>query len=67
MSEEKQDSPKITTVVKQKNPLRVEAGKQLATISKQAKEQKMCEKLEKENQLNDNQDNYNYTHTFGLS
>ena len=35
MSEEKQDSPKITTVVKQKNPGRVEALKRLAAISKQ--------------------------------
>ena len=35
MSEEKQDSLKITTV-KQKNPGRVEAGKQLAAVSREA-------------------------------
>ena len=40
-SEEKQDLPNITTV-KQKNPGRVEAGKQ-------AKRQKIHEKIEQEN------------------
>ena len=45
MSEE---TPKITTVKKKKDPKRVEAGKRLAAISKEARERKMRERLEQE-------------------
>ena len=45
MSEE---TPKITTVKKEKDPKRVEAGKRLAAISKEARERKMRERLEQE-------------------
>ena len=38
--------PKITAVKKEKDPKRVEAGKRLAAMSKNAKEKKMREKIE---------------------
>ena len=40
MSEEKQDSPKITMAVKEKHPGQVQAGRRLAVISKQTKERR---------------------------
>ena len=46
MSEE---TPKITTVKKEKDPKRVEPGKRLAAISKAAKQRKMRNKIESEN------------------
>lgn len=66
MSKIKQGSLKITTVVKQKNTGRIEAGKRLAAISKHAKETKLREKIEKENPLNDNVTMI-YTYIFGLT
>ena len=65
MSEE---TPKITTVKKEKDPKRVEAGKRLAAISKAAKERKMCNKIESENkQENAGFDyNINYGLVFGI-
>lgn len=50
MSEQqvKQNPPIITSVAKTKHPRRVEAGKRLATISRQAKERKARERFLKE-------------------
>ena len=61
MSEE---TPKITTTKKEKDPKRVEAGKRLAAISKAAKERKLREKIESENSNNDF--NINYGLVFGF-
>ena len=43
-----ENTPKITAVKKEKDPKRVEAGKRFAAISKSAKEKKMSEKMESE-------------------
>ena len=43
-----ENAPKITAVKKEKDPNRVEAGKHFAAISKSAKEKKMREKIESE-------------------
>ena len=68
MSEEKQDAPKITSIVKPKDPRRVEAGKQLAKISKAAKERKMHDKIEKGNHSDEDsaQFHYKYISIVGL-
>ena len=46
MSEEFKTTEKITSVVKTKDPRRVEAGKRLGMISKQAKEKKLAQMRE---------------------
>ena len=46
MSEESKTTGKITSVVKTKDPRRVEAGKRLGMISKQAKERKLAQMRE---------------------
>ena len=46
MSEESKTTEKITSVVKTKDPRRVEAGKRLGMISKQAKERKALRERE---------------------
>ena len=46
MSEESKTTEKITSVVKTKDPRRVEAGKRLGMISKQAKERKLAQMRE---------------------
>ena len=48
MSEESKTTEKITSVVKTKDPRRVEAGKRLGMISKQAKERKLARVREAE-------------------
>ena len=63
MSED--NTPKITTVKKQKDPKRVEAGKRLALISKASREKKMREKIENENRQEDNEWNIDYTLILG--
>ena len=55
MSEE---TPKITTTKKEKDPKRVEAGKWLAAICKAAKERKMREKIESENKQENGSSDY---------
>ena len=62
-----QDQPKITTVKKAKDPRRVEAGKRLAAISKEARERKMREKIESENKHKEDETwNINYGALFGV-
>ena len=58
---------KITTVKKEKDPRRVEAGKRLASISKAARERKMREKILAESKQNDNieRSDINYGLIFG--
>ena len=62
-----EDHPKITTVKKEKDPRRVEAGKRLASISKAARERKMREKILAESKQNDNIEssdiNYGYLYS----
>ena len=41
-------TPRVTTVKKEKDPRRVEAGKRLAAISKAAKERKLRERIRAE-------------------
>ena len=53
-----EDSPKITITKKEKDPERVEAGKRLATISKAAKERKVRDKIELENDSSGFEINY---------
>ena len=55
MSEE---TPKITTTKKEKDPKRLEAGKRLAAISKATKQRKMCEKIESENKQENGSGDY---------
>ena len=57
---------KITSVAKTEDQKRVEAGKRLAMISKQAKERKMRQKIESEVEEN-NTGNLSNTYIFGLS
>ena len=58
--EETTIAPKTTKVKKEKDPERVEAGKRLAAISKAAKERKMRDKIESEN------DSYGFEIYYGL-
>ena len=51
MSEGTKDDVKITTVEKVKDPKKVEAGKKLAAISKQAKEKKAIEASNREERV----------------
>ena len=60
-SEEK--APKITSVKKDKDPKRVQAGKRLAAISKTARENKMRKKIEAEK--SQESWNINYPIVFG--
>ena len=62
-SEEK--APKITSVKKDKDPKRVQAGKRLAAISKTARENKMRAKIEAEK--SDVGWNINYPILFGAA
>ena len=62
---ENNETPKITTVKKQKDPKRVEAGKRLALISKASREKKMREKIENENTPKDDEWNVDYTLILG--
>ena len=55
MSEESKTTAKITSVVKTKDPRRVEAGKRLGMISKQAKERKAREQSERASEANKNE------------
>ena len=52
MSEEFKTTEKITSVEKVKDPRRVEAGKRLGMISKQAKERKLAQMREQEVEQN---------------
>ena len=56
--EETTIAPKTTKVKKEKDPERVEAGKRLAAISKAAKERKMRDKIESENDSSGFEINY---------
>ena len=49
-----EEEPKITTTQKVKNPGRVEAGKRLAAISKEAKARKAAERKKAEDIENSN-------------
>ena len=51
MSEESKTTEKITSVEKVKDPRRVEAGKRLGMISKQAKERKALREREQSKRL----------------
>lgn len=65
MSEET-PKPKITTVKKEKDPKRVEAGKRLAAISKSARERKMREKIHAEmDEVKEESWNIDYGFLFG--
>ena len=65
MSEEQ---PKITTVKRQKDPRRVEAGKRLAVISRKAKEDKLRRKIESEDEQRSEGEGWSisYGYVFGL-
>lgn len=63
------EETKITTDVKKiKDPKKVERGKYLASISKQAKEDKMRRKIEEELKVNGNDETWNFNsgHAVGL-
>ena len=63
MSEE---TPKITTVKKYKDPRRVEADRRLAAISKQARERKMREKILAENKQESDEETWSFKFGFAF-